>query len=167
MRFYSRLLSAALDLGEALPSFQVQAIGKAESFPSQGRKAILFFSPSCPFCEETIVNQLEQFRQSHAEWFSGDHAIKWAFISVGTFDETNAFAEKASWTVYADPDRKAMRQVRAVGIPYLLLVDEQGRVQYRHNGMIGKPQQEALLSEFFTTGQVKQTRVGAHQEVTK
>jgi hypothetical protein len=167
MRFYSRLPSAALDLGESLPTFQVQTIGKAEKFPSQGRRAILFFSPSCPFCEETIVNQLEQFKQSHSEWFSGNHTIKWSLVSVGTFDETNAFAEKASWNVYHDPERQAMKEVRAVGLPYLLLVDEQGHVQYRHNGMIGKAQQEALLSEFFATGQVKQIKIAAHQEVAK
>ncbi len=164
---YNRLPSAPLSLGEALPFFQAQPIGKAAALPQDGRRAILFFSPSCPFCEETIVNQLEQFKPNHPEWFSGDLAIKWSFVSVGTFDETNAFAEKAGWAVYADPDRVAMKQVRAVGIPYLLLVDEQGRVQYRHNGMVGKSQQEALLSEFFATGQVKQIKIAAHQEVAK
>ena len=120
---YNRLPSAPLSLGEALPLFQAPPIGKATALPQAGRRAILFFSPSCPFCEETIVNQLEQFKQTHHEWFSGEQALKWSFISVGTLDETNAFVEKNSWDVYSDPDQKAMNQVRAVGIPYLLLVD--------------------------------------------
>ena len=164
MRYYFRLPSAPLSLGEPLPLFQAQPVGKAAALPSQDRRAILFFKPSCPYCEVTIVNQLEQFKTGHPEWLSGEQALKWSFISVGTLDETNAFVEKNSWDVYSDPDQKAMNQVRAVGIPYLLLVDEQGRVQYRHNGMIGRAQQEALLSEFYLNGKVTQTKILAGKE---
>lgn len=56
VRFYRSLPSATLAVGEVIPTLEAQPVGGAPPLPQQGRRALLFFSPSCSYCEE-IVSQ--------------------------------------------------------------------------------------------------------------
>lgn len=153
VRLYRNLPSEPLAVGAALPHFEVEAISGAGPLAQQGRRVLLFFSPSCPHCETTIA-QLDQLRARHPEWFSGDQALKWAFISAADKDETAAFASTTSWPVYYDANRTAMRSVRGVTLPYMVLVNEKGVVEHRHNGAREIAYHEALLVEFYQTGHI-------------
>ncbi|PYT07942.1 MAG: hypothetical protein DMF60_06040 [Acidobacteria bacterium] len=151
VRFYRSLPAEPLSVGIVVPQFDVEPVASATALPREGRRVLFFFSPSCPHCEETLL-QFGQMRDAHPEWFSGDRGLKWIFISTAGKDETTAFAEAASWPVYYDAERRAMKSLRGVTVPYLVLVNEDGLVQYRHNGGRGLSQQEALIGMFYQTG---------------
>lgn len=151
VRFYRSLPREPLRVGTVVPQFDVEPISSATELPREGRRVLFFFSPSCPHCENTL-SQFAQMREAHPEWFSGDRGLKWVFISTAGKDETTAFADAASWPVYHDAERRAMKSLRGVTLPYLVLVNEDGLVQYRHNGERGLSQQEALIGMFYQTG---------------
>ncbi|MGE0131585.1 MAG: TlpA family protein disulfide reductase [Blastocatellales bacterium] len=152
VHFYRRLPGAPLALGTALPPLTAQPVGGATPLPQQGRRVLLFFSPSCSYCEE-IIAQLGQLRERHPEWFSGDEALKLALISIADRSETETFARRVAWPVYHDPDRQSLKALHGVGVPYLALVDENGLVRYRHQGVRGLTAHEPLLGAFHRTGQ--------------
>lgn len=151
VHFYRRLPGAPLALGTPLPPLTAQPVGGANPFPQQGRRVLLFFSPSCSYCEE-IIAQLGRLRERHPEWFSGDEALRVALISISDRSETEAFARKSDWPVYHDPDRQSLKALSGIGVPYLTLVDEHGLAQYRHQGIRGLAAHEALLGAFHRTG---------------
>jgi hypothetical protein len=149
--FYRTLPREPLKVGTLVPQFDVEPISSATVLPREGRRVLFFFRPSCPHCENTLL-QFAQMREAHPEWFSVDRGLKWIFISTAGKDETTAFADAASWPVYYDAGRRAMKSLRGVTVPYLVLVNEDGVVQYRHNGERGLSQQEALIGMFYQTG---------------
>ena len=158
VHLYRGLPDEPLAIGSRVPEFQVDPVRGAEPLKQQGRRVLLFFRPSCSHCQATIA-QFNQLRSTHPEWFSGDKALTWALISVSDEAETNAFAESMpSWPIYQDRDRKAMTDLRAVGVPYLVLVDEKGIVQFRQTGQRGPGQQEALLNSFYQTGVITEDK---------
>ena len=150
VRFYRNLPNEPLGVGAALPQFEVEPMRGASAMPRQGRRVLLFFNPSCPSCKQTIL-QLDILRVRHPEWFSGDRGLACALISVAGKDETDAFAESISWPIYHDANRVAMKSVRGIGVPYMVLVDENGLVQYRHNGELSMSGFEVLMSAFYQT----------------
>jgi hypothetical protein len=151
VRFYRRLPDGPLALGTVIPPLSAQPVGDANLLPVEGRRVLLFFSPSCSYCEE-VITQLGQLRENHPDWFSGDKALRLVLISIAGRSETEAFARKSAWPVYHDPDRQSLKVLHGVGVPYLALVDEQGLVQYRHQGVRGLAVHEALLDAFYRTG---------------
>ena len=157
VRFYRSLPAEPLTVGTVVPQFDVEPMATASVLPREGRRVLFFFSPSCPHCENMLL-QFGQFREAHPEWFSGDKGLKWIFISTAGKDETTAFADAAPWPVYYDAERRAMKSLRGVGVPYLVLINEYGLVQYRHNGESGPSQQEALIGMFYQTGTAPNTR---------
>lgn len=151
VRFYHSMPAEPLKLGTLVPQFDVEPAAGSTELPREGRRVLFFFNPSCSHCEN-MIQQFEQMRETHPEWFSDAGGLKWAFISTAGKDETIAYADAASWPIYCDRGRRAMKSLRGVSVPYLVLVDEHGLVRYRHNGERGPAQQEALIGRFYQTG---------------
>jgi hypothetical protein len=151
---YRKLPKAPLAMGATMPVVAIQPIGGAEAFPRQGRRVLLFLSPSCSYCEE-MVKQMGELRGRHPEWFSGPAAFKAALISISDPELTESFAASVTWPVYRDVDRRVLAALHGLSVPYLVLVDENGSVQYRHLGIRGLSTHEMLLADFYQTGKVR------------
>ena len=74
VRFYRTASRKPIAVGATLPLLMVQPVGGAPEWPNSGRRILLFFSPSCSYCEETLT-QLRQLRERHSEWVTGDAAL--------------------------------------------------------------------------------------------
>jgi len=151
VHFFRLLPGEPLAVGGEVPEFEVLPVGGAQAAPRGGRRVLLFFSPSCPHCDPVLA-QWGQLRERHPEWFAGDDALSLTLISVTGKEATAAFAAVSPWPVYYDPGRRAIKAVRGVSVPYVVLIDEQGRVRYRRHGPRSLAQDEALLESFYETG---------------
>lgn len=152
LRFYRNLPREPLSIGAKAPRFKVEPVKGANGVEGKGRKVVLyFFSPTCQHCERTLT-QFERLRETHPEWFFGRNPFRWMFISIADKSSTTQFAENVSWPIYCDSKHEAMKSLRGISVPYLVLIDEDGCVQYRHHGERSLAQHEAILNSFYKEG---------------
>jgi hypothetical protein len=151
--FYSRANRVPIKPGTPLPTFHADPIGGAPPLEAGVRQALICFSPDCPFCAEEF-RQLDEMRARHSGWFSGASALHWALIT--RVDEKSAadFAAGSSLPVYLDAGGAAFSAFHVSRLPYLILVDDKGILQYAHSGILGKQDFEHLIERFYESGSV-------------
>ena len=150
--FYTELPLEPLPVGTALPEFTVEPIGHEQPVPQSGRMVLLLFNPSCGSCEEFFA-QLETLRLRHPEWFFGEKAMNWVPVSISDRRESEQYSQRTTWPIYFDPKNELKEKLRYIGTPYLVLVDEHRRIQYRHNGLRSLEENETLFRKLFEESQ--------------
>ncbi|ELZ85856.1 thioredoxin [Haloferax elongans ATCC BAA-1513] len=130
--------AASGDLPLVVDTIDAQGSEAGElSVPVAGTPTILdLFATWCAPC----VAQMESLRTLHDEF--GDDV---AFVSVTnerlggglTMDDIRSWwaEHDGSWTVGHDPESELMRAVRANGLPYLVVFDENGTKTWTHRGL--------------------------------
>lgn len=149
---YREAPSSPLASGTSCPSFQVSAIRGGVSRGNTGRRAILFFSPSCSHCQR-LLSQIGVLQKRFPQWFAGPGSLRWELISNASRSETAAFARTQSLPVYFDEHGTAMRSMHGISVPYLVLVDEYSKVRYTQTGERELGYNEAIFRSFYETGE--------------
>jgi hypothetical protein len=155
VRIYQGLPGEPLKVGATAPRIAADPINGAGPLPQSGRRVLVFFSPSCAHCRNTLA-QLSLLREEHKEWFAGSSALQWAFISVAGRDETEAFARGESWPIYHDASRAGFKSMGGFALPYVVMLDEEGLVRHSHKGEVALDRLVSLL------GSLHAAHGGAH-----
>lgn len=151
--FYGRVPSEPLAVGSAAPALRAEQVTPGTPLPQSGRRAILFFRPSCEHCRAMLA-QIDALRKEHPEWSRQASPLQWELISTGSHAETIAFARDTRLPVFEDIDGASMRAMHGIRVPYLVLVDEHGIVRHRHTGERSLTYNEGILDSFYRYGQV-------------
>ncbi|WGL70572.1 TlpA family protein disulfide reductase [Elizabethkingia anophelis] len=119
-----------------IPSFAVTDVnGKVITQNlSNGNKILIYFSPSCHFCQA----EAEELSKINSQYPS----IKWLFIASEPLDEINAFAkqynlndkENILWA--RDEKAKVYQTFGMTGVPYFLAYDSSNKLVFRNAGAI-------------------------------
>ena len=147
VRVYRGLPGEPLKVGTPAPRIAADPINGASPLPQSGRRVLVFFSPSCSHCRNTLA-QLTLLREQHPEWFAGSSALQWAFISIADRDETEAFARGESWPIYHDASRAGFNSMGGFALPYVVLLDEEGLVRHSHKSEVAIDHLGSLLGSF-------------------
>ncbi|MCT3674377.1 TlpA family protein disulfide reductase [Elizabethkingia anophelis] len=126
-----------IDKLKQIPSFVVTDVnGKAitQNNLSNGNKILIYFSPSCHFCQA----EAEELSKINSQYPS----IKWLFIASEPLNEINAFAkqynlndkENILWA--RDEKAKVYQTFGMTGVPYFLAYDSSNKLVFRNAGAI-------------------------------
>jgi peroxiredoxin len=126
-----------IDKLQQIPSFTVTDInGKTitENNLSKGNKILVYFSPTCHFCQA----EAEELSKTNSQYPS----IKWLFIASEPLDEIRTFAEqynlndKGNVLWAKDDQAKVYQTFGMTNVPYFLAYDSNNKLVFRNAGAI-------------------------------
>jgi hypothetical protein len=123
-----------------------EPVGRVPPMATRGKRAVLFFSPSCPSCRATVAGLRTLLR---AEPGRGLDCAPIALVSIGSLEETIAFAPTAPAPLYHDRQRTSFKAAHGVVVPYLVVLADD-TVLSTHSGLLGSSQLRRVLSPLCT-----------------
>ena len=133
----------------ALPFTLIDDKGKEVNLKDlRGKRVIVnFFASWCPPCQEEMPLLVELERQMNP-----DNEILLGLNMTSqekSVEDVRSFMKyyKAEYPVVYDKEGKVMKDYRIIGIPTTLVIDKNGRIERRINGMITKEMLGNLISE--------------------
>ncbi|MDX1659425.1 MAG: TlpA disulfide reductase family protein [Nitriliruptorales bacterium] len=138
----------AVTPGDALPEAELELLGEDGAVNTAtwvGKPTIInFWATWCTFC----IDEMPDLEAAHQRL--GDDV---RFVGVDredpNIDKALELAEETGVTyeLVRDPDASYFRAVKGRGMPLTVLVDEDGIIQFRHNGPLTEEQLLDLVDE--------------------
>lgn len=126
--------------GAAIPSTQVTSLnGKKVAFNSTvatGKVTMIsFWATWCVPCKKEI----KSIRENLANWQSEVPEFNYMTVSVDDARATaqvRAYAKSQGWDfpTYLDPNSDLKRSLNFQDVPFVIIVDKEGKVAYQHSG---------------------------------
>lgn len=140
----------AIEVSAQLPSVTLKDInGKTvttDTLSNNGNPMIIsFFATWCKPCNR----ELDAISEVYEEW-QEETGVKLVAISIDQAQNINKvkpLVDQHEWpfeTVLLDPNGEFKRQLGIQMIPYVLIVDGQGKIVYKHNGYTDGDEEELI-----------------------
>lgn len=140
----------AIEVSAQLPSVTLKDInGKTvttDTLSNGGNPMIIsFFATWCKPCNR----ELDAISEVYEEW-QEETGVKLVAISIDQAQNMNKvkpLVDQHEWpfeTVLLDPNGEFKRQLGIQMIPYVLIVDGQGKIVYKHNGYTDGAEEELI-----------------------
>ena len=144
------LFGMAIEVSAQLPSVTLKDInGKTvttDTLSNGGNPMIIsFFATWCKPCNR----ELDAISEVYEEW-QEETGVKLVAISIDQAQNINKvkpLIDQHEWpfeTVLLDPNGEFKRQLGIQMIPYVLIVDGQGKIVYKHNGYTDGAEEELI-----------------------
>ena len=140
----------AIEVSAQLPSVTLKDInGKTvttDTLSNNGNPMIIsFFATWCKPCNR----ELDAISEVYEEW-QEETGVKLVAISIDQAQNINKvkpLVDQHEWpfeTVLLDPNGEFKRQLGIQMIPYVLIIDGQGKIVYKHNGYTDGAEEELI-----------------------
>ena len=144
------LLGIALEVGAQLPQVTLKDINgktvRTDTLNNGGKPMIIsFFATWCKPCNR----ELTAISEVYDEW-QEESGVKVVAISIDQAQNINNVKplvdqhELPYETVLLDPNSELKRQLGIQMIPYVLIVDGEGKIVYKHNGYTEGAEEELI-----------------------
>lgn len=144
------LFGMAIEVSAQLPSVTLKDInGKTvttDTLSNNGNPMIIsFFATWCKPCNR----ELDAISEVYEEW-QEETGVKLVAISIDQAQNINKvkpLVDQHEWpfeTVLLDPNGEFKRQLGIQMIPYVLIIDGQGKIVYKHNGYTDGAEEELI-----------------------
>ena len=144
------LLGTALEISAQLPSVTLKDINgktvRTDTLSNNGKPMIIsFFATWCKPCNR----ELDAISEVYEEW-QEETGVKIFAVSIDQAQNINKvkpLVDQHEWpseTVLLDPNSELKRQLGIQMIPYVLIVDGQGNIVYKHNGYTEGAEEELI-----------------------
>ena len=140
----------AIEVSAQLPSVTLKDINgktvRTDTLSNGGNPMIIsFFATWCKPCNR----ELDAISEVYEEW-QEETGVKLVAISIDQAQNINKvkpLVDQHEWpfeTVLLDPNGEFKRQLGIQMIPYVLIVDGQGKIVYKHNGYTDGAEEELI-----------------------
>ena len=144
------LLGMALEASAQLPQVTLKDINgktvRTDTLSNNGKPFIIsFFATWCKPCNR----ELTAISEVYDEW-QEETGVKVVAISIDQAQNINKvkpLVDPHEWpyeTVLLDPNSELKRQLGIQMIPYVLIVDGEGKIVYKHNGYTEGAEEELI-----------------------
>ena len=144
------VLGMSLELSAQLPSVTLKDINgktvRTDTLSNNGKPMIIsFFATWCKPCNR----ELDAISEVYEEW-QQETGVKLVAISIDQAQNINKvkpLADQHEWpyeTELLDPNSELKRQLGIQMIPYVLIVDGEGKIVYKHNGYTEGAEEELI-----------------------
>ena len=144
------VLGMSLELSAQLPSVTLKDINgktvRTDTLSNNGKPMIIsFFATWCKPCNR----ELDAISEVYEEW-QQETGVKLVAISIDQAQNINKvkpLVDQHEWpyeTVLLDPNSELKRQLGIQMIPYVLIVDGEGKIVYKHNGYTEGAEEELI-----------------------
>ena len=144
------VLGMSLELSAQLPSVTLKDINgktvRTDTLSNNGKPMIIsFFATWCKPCNR----ELDAISEVYEEW-QQETGVKLVAISIDQAQNINKvkpLVDQNEWpyeTVLLDPNSELKRQLGIQMIPYVLIVDGEGKIVYKHNGYTEGAEEELI-----------------------
>ena len=144
------LLSVTLKASAQLPSVILKDIHgktvKTDTLSNNGKPIIIsFFATWCKPCNR----ELSAIAEVYDEWRE-ETGVRLAAISIDqaqNVHKVKPLVDQHEWpyeTVLLDPNGELKRQLGIQMIPYVLIIDGEGKIVYKHNGYSEGAEEELI-----------------------
>ena len=144
------VLGMSLELSAQLPSVTLKDINgktvRTDTLSNNGKPMIIsFFATWCKPCNR----ELDAISEVYEEW-QQETGVKLVAISIDqaqNINKVNPLVDQHEWpyeTVLLDPNSELKRQLGIQMIPYVLIVDGEGKIVYKHNGYTEGAEEELI-----------------------
>ncbi len=144
------VLGMSLELSAQLPSVTLKDINgktvRTDTLSNNGKPMIIsFFATWCKPCNR----ELDAISEVYEEW-QQETGVKLVAISIDQAQNINKvkpLVDQYEWpyeTVLLDPNSELKRQLGIQMIPYVLIVDGDGKIVYKHNGYTEGAEEELI-----------------------
>ena len=144
------LLGMALEVSAQLPQVTLKDINgktvRTDTLSNNGKPFIIsFFATWCKPCNR----ELTAISEVYDEW-QEETGVKVVAISIDQAQNINKvkpLVDLHEWpyeTVLLDPNSELKRQLGIQMIPYVLIVDGEGKIVYKHNGYTEGAEEELI-----------------------
>lgn len=144
------LLGMALEVSAQLPQVTLKDINgktvRTDTLSNNGKPFIIsFFATWCKPCNR----ELTAISDVYDEW-QEETGVKVVAISIDQAQNINKvkpLVDQHEWpyeTVLLDPNSELKRQLGIQMIPYVLIVDGEGKIVYKHNGYTEGAEEELI-----------------------
>jgi peroxiredoxin len=131
-------------LGDRAPALTLPELSGTPLSPSQGKYRVIdFWSSTCSACR----TELPALQREHSAVGSGVEFIGVDVDDAVAAGRSFAAAAGATFPSLRDPDGSAAGAWRVTGLPYLVIVDPQGKVVIRHPGAMTQEQLDYILRD--------------------
>lgn len=129
-------------VGQKVPPFSLTKVdGEKVESTSLGGKAILvdFWATWCPPCHEAS----KVMQKFHDEFSSAGLVVVGANVDENSAEATRSYVEKNKYTyLMAVDNTRLMEEWGVIGIPFFVLIDEEGVVRAVHDGWSEESERE-------------------------
>jgi peroxiredoxin len=125
-------------IGQVQPTLRAASLGGDSVTIGETRshraQLLLIFSPSCPFCRQSMP----AWQRAAAQLATPRDSVDVVWLSLGTADSTRAWADEhqVREPVLLMPKGKPRATWRIKGVPLTLVLDWQGQVRYVRGAVI-------------------------------
>ena len=144
------LLATVMEINAQLPTVTLKDINgktvRTDTLSNNGKPFIIsFFATWCKPCNR----ELTAIAEVYDEW-QEETGVKVVAISIDQAQNINKvkpLVDQHEWpyeTVLLDPNSELKRQLGIQMIPYVLIVDGQGKIVYKHNGYTEGAEEELI-----------------------
>ena len=140
----------AVSIHAQLPAVTLKTIDgqsiRTDTLSNNGKPMIIsFFATWCKPCNR----ELDAISEVYEEW-QEETGVKLVAISIDQAQNINKvkpLVDQHEWpyeTVLLDPNSELKRQLGIQMIPYVLIIDGQGKIVYKHNGYTDGAEDELI-----------------------
>lgn len=144
------ILGTAIEVSAQLPSVTLKDINgktvETDTLSNGGNPMIIsFFATWCKPCNR----ELDAISEVYEEW-QAETGVKLVAISIDQAQNINKvkpLVDQHEWpfeTVLLDPNGEFKRLLGIQMIPYVLIIDGQGKIVYKHNGYTDGAEEELI-----------------------
>ena len=144
------LLGSATELMAQLPSVTLKDINgktvRTDTLSNNGKPMIIsFFATWCKPCNRELTAISEVYEKWQEE--TGVKVVAISIDQAQNINKVKPLVDQHEWpyeTVLLDPNSELKRQLGIQMIPYVLIVDGEGKIVYKHNGYTDGAEEELI-----------------------
>lgn len=138
--------SLSAQVGDILPSFDARNLAGARSgvfYDGKSKYLLYIFSPKCGVC----ISEFSTWSRIAPHARSKDYRV----VGLSTYSENGSESEIGTvgrnFEVTAIPSMAIQRAYRVASVPMVMLVSEEGKIEWVHDGKLAEEKIKELLSK--------------------